>query len=137
MEGSIPLNSNHDNKERAAAPGGGVFHRGHSLGPDFGDLFNFLATQIVNAHPGGPLPEFIDMVNQDKVATAELTLNKITFYLKRTSPAYMGGAPRRRAARTWAKVLAQQMEQGATRYVTAPVAIGEGGHRPHPPAEGA
>ena len=129
MEGSIPLNSNHDNKGK----GGGPRRRGFFIGAILWALilvifFNFLATQIANAGTREvPYSEFIDMVNQDKVATAELTLNKITFYLKEDLPAGMGGSTQEEGSQDLAKVLAQQMEQGgATRYVTAPVAIGEG-----------
>ena len=129
MEGSIPLNSNHDNKGK----GGGPRRRGFFIGAILWALilvifFNFLATQIANAGTREvPYSEFIDMVNQDKVATAELTLNKITFYLKEDLPTGMGGSTQEEGSQDLAKVLAQQMEQGgATRYVTAPVAIGEG-----------
>ena len=123
------MNSNHDNKGK----GGGPRRRGFFIGAILWTLilvifFNFLATQIANAGTREvPYSEFIDMVNQDKVATAELTLNKITFYLKEDLPAGMGGSTQEEGSQDLAKVLAQQMEQGgATRYVTAPVAIGEG-----------
>ena len=123
------MNSNHDNKGK----GGGPRRRGFFIGAILWALilvifFNFLATQIANAGTREvPYSEFIDMVNQDKVATAELTLNKITFYLKEDLPAGMGGSTQEEGSQDLAKVLAQQMEQGgATRYVTAPVAIGEG-----------
>ena len=58
------------------------------------------------------------MVEEDKVATVELTSNKYTFYLKEDLPAGAGEG----GSQDLAEVLAQQMEQGgATRYVTAPV----------------
>ena len=113
MEGSIPLNSNHDNKGK----GGGPRRRGFFIGAILWALilvifFNFLATQIANAGTREvPYSEFIDMVNQDKVATAELTLNKITFYLKEDLPAGMGGSTQEEGSQDLAKVLAQQMEQ--------------------------
>ncbi len=58
------------------------------------------------------------MVEEDKVATVELTSNKYTFYLKEDLPAGAGEG----GSQDLAEVLAQQMEQGgAPRYVTAPV----------------
>ena len=90
-------------------------------------FFNFLANQIANAGTQEvPYSEFIEMVEQDKVATAELTANQITFYLKEDLPAGVEGSTAE-PSQDLAQVLTQQMEQGgATRYVTAPVAIGEG-----------
>ena len=58
MEGSIPLNSNHDNKGK----GGGPRRRGFFIGAILWALilvifFNFLATQIANAGTGrSPTP---------------------------------------------------------------------------------
>ena len=82
-------------------------------------FFNFLAKQIANAGTKEvPYSEFIQMVEEDKVATVELTSNKYTFYLKEDLPAGAGEG----GSQDLAEVLAQQMEQGgATRYVTAPV----------------
>ena len=119
------MSSNQDNKGKG---GGGPRRRGFFIGAILWALilvifFNFLANQIANAGTREvPYSEFIDMVNQDKVATAELTLNKITFYLKEDLPAGMGGSTQEEGSQDLAKVLAQQMEQGgATRYVTAPL----------------
>ena len=83
-------------------------------------FFNFLAKQIANAGTKEvPYSEFIQMVEEDRVATVELTSNKYTFYLKEDLPAGAGEG----GSQDLAEVLAQQMEQGgATRYVTAPVA---------------
>ena len=128
-EGSIPLSSNQDNKGKG---GGGPRRRGFFIGAILWALilvifFNFLANQIANAGTQEvPYSEFIEMVEQDKVATAELTANKITFYLKEDLPAGVEGSTAE-PSQDLAQVLTQQMEQGgATRYVTAPVAIGEG-----------
>ena len=78
------------------------------------------------------------MVNQDKVATAELTLNKITFYLKEDLPAGMGGSTQEEGSQDLAKVLAQQMEQGgASPLRHRPCGHRGGGHRTSSPAEGA
>ena len=128
-EGSIPLSSNQDNKGKG---GGGPRRRGFFIGAILWALilvifFNFLANQIANAGTQEvPYSEFIEMVEQDKVATAELTANQITFYLKEDLPAGVEGSTAE-PSQDLAQVLTQQMEQGgATRYVTAPVAIGEG-----------
>ena len=123
------MSSNQDNKGKG---GGGPRRRGFFIGAILWALilvifFNFLANQIANAGTQEvPYSEFIEMVEQDKVATAELTANKITFYLKEDLPAGVEGSTAE-PSQDLAQVLTQQMEQGgATRYVTAPVAIGEG-----------
>ena len=123
------MSSNQDNKGKG---GGGPRRRGFFIGAILWALilvifFNFLANQIANAGTQEvPYSEFIEMVEQDKVATAELTANQITFYLKEDLPAGVEGSTAE-PSQDLAQVLAQQMEQGgATRYVTAPVAIGEG-----------
>ena len=123
------MSSNQDNKGRG---GGGPRRRGFFIGAILWALilvifFNFLANQIANAGTQEvPYSEFIEMVEQDKVATAELTANQITFYLKEDLPAGVEGSTAE-PSQDLAQVLTQQMEQGgATRYVTAPVAIGEG-----------
>ena len=123
------MSSNQDNKGKG---GGGPRRRGFFIGAILWALilvifFNFLANQIANAGTQEvPYSEFIEMVEQDKVATAELTANKITFYLKEDLPAGVEGSTAE-PSQDLAQVLTQQMEQGgATRYVTSPVAIGEG-----------
>ena len=123
------MSSNQDNKGKG---GGGPRRRGFFIGAILWALilvifFNFLANQIANAGTQEvPYSEFIEMVEQDKVATAELTANQITFYLKEDLPAGVEGSTAE-PSQDLAQVLTQQMEQGgATRYVTAPVAIGEG-----------
>ena len=69
---------------------------------------NFLAKQIANAGTKEvPYSEFIQMVEEDKVATVELTSNKYTFYLKEDLPAGAGEG----GSQDLAEVLAQQMEQ--------------------------
>ena len=123
------MSSNQDNKGKG---GGGPRRRGFFIRAILWALilvifFNFLANQIANAGTQEvPYSEFIEMVEQDKVATAELTANRITFYLKEDLPAGVEGSTAE-PSQDLAQVLTQQMEQGgATRYVTAPVAIGEG-----------
>ena len=123
------MSSNQDNKGKG---GGGPRRRGFFIGAILWALilvifFNFLANQIANAGTQEvPYSEFIEMVEQDKVATAELTANKITFYLKEDLPAGVEGSTAE-PSQDLAQVLTQPMEQGgATRYVTSPVAIGEG-----------
>ena len=78
-------------------------------------VFNFLAKEIANAGTQEvPYSEFIQMVEEDQVATVEMESNKYTFYLTEDMP--------EDASQDLAEVLAQQMEAGgATRYVTAPL----------------
>jgi len=116
------LSSNPNNKGKGG--GQGPRKRGLIFGAILWALvlvifFNFLAKQIANAGTKEvPYSEFIQMVEEDKVATVELTSNKYTFYLKEDLPAGAGEG----GSQDLAEVLAQQMEQGgATRYVTAPV----------------
>ena len=116
------MSSNPNNKGKGG--GQGPRTRGFIFGAILWALvlvifFNFLAKQIANAGTKEvPYSEFIQMVEEDKVATVELTSNKYTFYLKEDLPAGAGEG----GSQDLAEVLAQQMEQGgATRYVTAPV----------------
>ena len=116
------MSSNPNNKGKGG--GQGPRKRGFIFGAILWALvlvifFNFLAKQIANAGTKEvPYSEFIQMVEEDKVATVELTSNKYTFYLKEDLPAGAGEG----GSQDLAEVLAQQMEQGgATRYVTAPV----------------
>ena len=116
------MSSNPNNKGKGG--GQGPRKRGFIFGAILWALvlvifFNFLAKQIANAGTKEvPYSEFIQMVEEDKVATVELTSNKYTFYLKEDLPAGAGEG----GSQDLAEVLAQQMEQGgATWYVTAPV----------------
>ena len=116
------MSSNPNNKGKGG--GQGPRKRGFIFGAILWALvlvifFNFLAKQIANAGTKEvPYSEFIQMVEEDKVATVELTSNKYTFYLKEDLPTGAGEG----GSQDLAEVLAQQMEQGgATRYVTAPV----------------
>ena len=79
-------------------------------------FFNFLAKEISNAGTKEvPYSEFIQMVEEDKVAAVEMTASKYTFYLKEDLPAQDSN-------QDLAQVLTQQMEKGGvTRYVTAPL----------------
>ncbi len=79
-------------------------------------FFNFLAAKISNAGTQEvPYSAFIQMIEEDKVATVELSSNKYTFYLKEDMPQ---GAD----SQDLAQVLAKQMEEGgATTYVTAAI----------------
>ena len=82
-------------------------------------FFNFIAKEISNAGTKEvPYSEFIQMVEEDKVAAVEMTANKYTFYLKEDLPNQGQTADNQDLA----EVLAKQMEQGGvTRYVTAPL----------------
>ena len=79
-------------------------------------FFNFLAAKISNAGTQEvPYSAFIQMIEEDKVATVELSSNKYIFYLKEDMPQ---GAD----SQDLAQVLAKQMEEGgATTYVTAAI----------------
>ena len=82
-------------------------------------FFNFIAKEISNAGTKEvPYSEFIQMVEEDKVAAVEMTANKYTFYLKEDLPNQGQTADNQDLA----EVLTKQMEQGGvTRYVTAPL----------------
>ena len=79
-------------------------------------LINFIAGEISNAGTVEvAYSEFVQMVEEDKVATVQLSSNKYTFYLKEDLPENAVDN-----SQDLAQVLAQQMEKGgATRYVTA------------------
>ncbi len=79
-------------------------------------LINFIAGEISNAGTVEvAYSEFVQMVEEDKVATVQLSSNKYTFYLKEDLPENAADN-----SQDLAQVLAQQMEKGgATRYVTA------------------
>ena len=79
-------------------------------------FFNFLAAKISNVGTQEvPYSAFIQMIEEDKVATVELSSNKYTFYLKEDMPQ---GAD----SQDLAQVLAKQMEEGgATTYATAAI----------------
>ena len=79
-------------------------------------FFNFLAAKISNVGTQEvPYSAFIQMIEEDKVATVELSSNKYIFYLKEDMPQ---GAD----SQDLAQVLAKQMEEGgATTYVTAAI----------------
>ena len=105
------MSSNPNNKGKGG--GQGPRKRGFIFGAILWALvlvifFNFLAKQIANAGTKEvPYSEFIQMVEEDKVATVELTSNKYTFYLKEDLPAGAGEG----GSQDLAEVLAQQMEQ--------------------------
>ena len=82
-------------------------------------FFNFIAKEISNAGTKEvPYSEFIQMVEEDKVAAVEMTANKYTFYLKEDLPNQGQTADNQDLA----EVLTKQMEQGGVkRYVTAPL----------------
>ena len=79
-------------------------------------FFNFLAAKISNVGTQEvPYSAFIQMIEEDKVATVELSSNKYTFYLKEDMPQ---GAD----SQDLAQVQAKQMEEGgATTYATAAI----------------
>lgn len=82
-------------------------------------FFNFLVKEISNAGTKEvPYSEFVQMVQEDKVAAVEMTANKYTFYLKEDLPEQ----GQEGKEQDLAKVLTQQMEKGGvTRYVSAPL----------------
>ncbi|MBQ5583845.1 MAG: ATP-dependent zinc metalloprotease FtsH, partial [Ruminiclostridium sp.] len=81
-------------------------------------FFNFMLGEIKNAGTEEvPYSEFIQMVENDEVATVELANNKYTFYLKKDLPDESESSD-------LAEVLAKQMEDGgATPYVTATLTV--------------
>ncbi|MBR5792012.1 MAG: ATP-dependent zinc metalloprotease FtsH, partial [Ruminiclostridium sp.] len=81
-------------------------------------FFNFMLGEIRNAGTEEvPYSEFIQMVENDEVATVELANNKYTFYLKEDLPDEAESSD-------LAEVLAKQMEDGgATPYVTATLTV--------------
>ncbi len=115
------MSSNQNNK---GSGGQGPRKRGFVVGAILWALvlvifFNFLAKEIANAGTKEvPYSEFIQMVEEDKVATVEMKSNKYTFYLTEDMPGDMTQG----SDQDLAEVLAKQMEKGgATRYVTAPL----------------
>ena len=116
------MSSNQNNK--GSGGGQGPRKRGFVVGAILWALvlvifFNFLAKEIANAGTKEvPYSEFIQMVEEDKVATVEMKSNKYTFYLTEDMPGDMTQG----SDQDLAEVLAKQMEKGgATRYVTAPL----------------
>ncbi len=116
------MSSNQNNKGKGG--GQGPRKKGFVVGAILWALvlvifFNFLAKEISNAGTKEvPYSEFIQMIEEDRVATVEMANNKYTFYLTEDMP---DGAAEG-ANQDLAEVLAQQMEKGgATRYVTSPL----------------
>ena len=85
-------------------------------------IFNFIAGEIANAGTKEvTYSEFIQMVENNEVATAELANKQITFYLSKDLPAGITQPSGQSSDQDLAKVLAEQMEKGgATCYITAP-----------------
>ncbi len=115
------MSSNQNNK---GSGGMGPRKRGLLIGAILWALvlvvfFNFLAKEISNAGTKEvPYSEFVQMVEEDKVAAVEMTANKYTFYLKEDLP----NQGQEDSNQDLAQVLAQQMEKGGVkRYVTAPL----------------
>ena len=116
------MSSNQNNKGKGG--GQGPRKKGFVVGAILWALvlvifFNFLAKEISNAGTKEvPYSEFIQMIEEDKVATVEMANNKYTFYLTEDMP----DSAAEGANQDLAEVLAQQMEKGgATRYVTSPL----------------
>ncbi len=123
--GSNTLSSQQNNKGKG--DGQGPRKKGLLIGAVLWALvlvvfFNFIAKEISNAGTKEvPYSEFIEMVEEDKVAVVEMTASKYTFYLKEDLPDE-GKTGEEGSEKNLARVLAQQMEKGgATRYVTAPL----------------
>ena len=123
--GTRPLNPNQDNKNNKG--GQGPKKRGFFVGALVWALvlviiFNFIAGEIANAGTKEvTYSEFIQMVENNEVATAELANKQITFYLSKDLPAEITQPSGQSSDQDLAKVLAEQMEKGgATCYITAP-----------------
>ena len=119
------MNPNQDNKNNKG--GQGPKKRGFFVGALVGALvlviiFNFIAGEIANAGTKEmTYSEFIQMVENNEVATAELANKQITFYLSKDLPAEITQPSGQSSDQDLAKVLAEQMEKGgATCYITAP-----------------
>jgi len=119
------LNPNQDNKNNKG--GQGPKKRGFFVGALVWALvlviiFNFIAGEIANAGTKEmTYSEFIQMVENNEVATAELANKQITFYLSKDLPAEITQPSGQSSDQDLAKVLAEQMEKGgATCYITAP-----------------
>ena len=119
------MNPNQDNKNNKG--GQGPKKRGFFVGALLWALvlviiFNFIAGEIANAGiKEVTYSEFIQMVENNEVATAELANKQITFYLSKDLPAGITQSSGQSSDQDLAKVLAEQMEKGgATCYITAP-----------------
>ncbi len=119
------MNPNQDNKNNKG--GQGPKKRGFFVGALVRALvlviiFNFIAGEIANAGiKEVTYSEFIQMVENNEVATAELANKQITFYLSKDLPAGITQPSGQSSDQDLAKVLAEQMEKGgATCYITAP-----------------
>ncbi len=119
------MNPNQDNKNNKG--GQGPKKRGFFVGALVWALvlviiFNFIAGEIANAGTKEvTYSEFIQMVENNEVATAELANKQITFYLSKDLPAGITRPSGQSSDQDLAKVLAEQMEKGgATCYITAP-----------------
>ena len=119
------MNPNQDNKNNKG--GQGPKKRGFFVGALVWALvlviiFNFIAGDIANAGTKEvTYSEFIQMVENNEVATAELANKQITFYLSKDLPAEITQPSGQSSDQDLAKVLAEQMEKGgATCYITAP-----------------
>ena len=119
------MNPNQDNKNNKG--GQGPKKRGFFVGALVWALvlviiFNFIAGEIANAGTKEvTYSEFIQMLENNEVATAELANKQITFYLSKDLPAEITQPSGQSSDQDLAKVLAEQMEKGgATCYITAP-----------------
>ena len=119
------MNPNQDNKNNKGGPD--PKKRGFFVGALVWALvmviiFNFIAGEIANAGTKEvTYSEFIQMVENNEVATAELANKQITFYLSKDLPAGITKPSGQSSDQDLAKVLAEQMEKGgATCYITAP-----------------
>ena len=119
------MNPNQDNKNNKG--GQGPKKRGFFVGALVWALvlviiFNFIAGEIANAGTKEvTYSEFIQMVENNEVATAELANKQITFYLSKDLPTGITQPSGQSSDQDLAKVLAEQMEKGgATCYITAP-----------------
>ena len=119
------MNPNQDNKNNKG--GQGPKKRGFFVGALVWALvlviiFNFIAGEIANAGiKEVTYSEFIQMVENNEVATAELANKQIKFYLSKDLPAGITQPSGQSSDQDLAKVLAEQMEKGgATCYITAP-----------------
>ena len=87
-------------------------------------FFHFVAGQIEKRSTEEvPYSEFLQMIENDRVATVELSANKYTFYLKEDLPPAVN-----EGSQDLAEIMAQQMQKGGiTRYIAAPTPLDDQG----------
>ncbi len=122
------MRSEPNKNENNGSNGRGPKKRGLILGAILWALvlvvfFNFMYHQLQNAGTEEvPYSEFLQMIEDDEVATVLMKSNQFVFYRKEDLPPQEADSTT--AAQDLAQVLAKQMEAaGATRYVTAALTV--------------